>query len=75
MATVAGLLLSPFAAAAGLFKQPKAAAPRPTPTQDQAAMRAERQDVLAKRKGAAANLLTGALGAESKTGGKSSLGL
>lgn len=74
MASVGRMLLSPLATFAGLLKKPKAPVARPTATTDQAAMKAERQDVLARRNGAFSNMLTGAMGAESSAGGKRALG-
>ena len=60
-----------------LFGSKKPAAPAPTiqARADTAAEAADKRDVLSKRRGAAANQLTGKLGAESKAGKKSSLGM
>lgn len=63
---VAGLLLG--------RKKPKPPAPVLQPRQDTAAEAAANRDMISKRRGAAANQLTGKLGAESSAG-KTSLGL
>lgn len=63
--------------AAGLLlgrKKPKAPAPTIQPRTDTAAEAAAQRDLISKRRGAAANQLTGRLGAESSAG-KTSLGL
>lgn len=54
--------------------QPKAPTPLPQPTVDQAAQRAAQQDVLSARRGAGADMLLGAAGAESTQGKKTALG-
>jgi hypothetical protein len=59
-----------------LFGKPKAKAQAPiqTPQRNDAAEAAAKRDVVSRRKGVAANLILGAGGAESSTGGKSTLG-
>lgn len=49
-------------------KKPKAPAPQLQPRQDSAAEAAANRDLLSRRRGAAANQLTGKLGAESSAG-------
>lgn len=49
-------------------------APLPTPTRDDAAAEADRRLELARRRGGAADVLTGAYGAEATAGAKTTLG-
>tara|TARA_R100001129_G_scaffold136664_3_gene98056 strand:+ start:596 stop:814 length:219 start_codon:yes stop_codon:yes gene_type:complete len=67
-------LLSPVAGVLFGRKKPKPSAPVLQPRVDTAAEAAQNRDLLSKRKGAAANQLTGKMGAESGTG-KTNLGL
>lgn len=70
-------LLSPVIGVASALlgkKKPKAPAPPLQPRTDTAAEAAAQRDLISKRRGAAANQLTGKLGAESSAG-KKSLGL
>lgn len=55
-------------------KKPKVPDPVPQATRNEAAEEALKRDRVAKRRGAAANLLLGAAGAESSAGKKTSLG-
>lgn len=56
-------------------KQPKIPGAQPTVTRDDAIAAMAQQDELAKRRGGAADIITGSGGAEaSGTGGKSTLG-
>lgn len=57
-----------------LTKKPAIPKQLKRPTQNKSAENAAKRDVLSKRRGAAANLLTGSSGAESSTGGKTALG-
>jgi hypothetical protein len=74
--------MGPIAAVGGLvsgllFGKPKAPAqPAPTlaPRRDEAREAADLRDRVSKRRGVAANLILGAGGAESSTGGKNALG-
>lgn len=72
-------VVSGIGAAAGLFgalfqKKPKTPAPVLAPQRDVATDLADQQDLQAKRRGAAANLLLGSKGAESSAGTKTALG-
>lgn len=72
-----GAVFSPLLSAVGLFKKPKvpkAMAPQPIATRDDARSEAERRLELARRRGGAADMATGAYGAEAPAGGKSTLG-
>lgn len=73
MSKVGKFLLSPLAAAVGLFKKPKLPAPAPAPTRDDVAREAIRDDELRKRRGGAADMLTGAGGAEAAATGVKTL--
>lgn len=68
MSGVAKVIASPFAAVTGMFKKPKmpkVQQPLPVPTRDDARIRRETNDELRRRRGSAANFLTGGLaGAE-----------
>lgn len=60
-----------------LFKKPKIPSPGPAPkpvTRDDARESAERDDELRRRRGGAADILTGTGGAEAGSGGKTTLG-
>jgi hypothetical protein len=72
MGGVAKVLISPFAAALGAFKKPKAATP--TPVASATPRRSAVLDALQSRRGTLANNRTGEGGAESATGKKSALG-
>ena len=67
------LSLSPLAHAVGLFKKPKVAAPAPVATRDDAVRAAMKDDELRKRRGGAADILTGASGAEAAAPGVKNL--
>lgn len=72
-----GWLVSPLASALGLFKKPKAAAaPLPTAQPDDARAEADRADALRRRRGGAADMVTGLGGTEAGAGatGKTTLG-
>lgn len=75
---VAKFLFSPLLSVVGaLTKKPKPQvqpAPLPTPTRDDARSEAERRLELARRRGGAADIVTGAYGAEAPAGGKTTLG-
>lgn len=58
----------------GKKKKQEAQTPVPTPTRNMAAEAAARSDLLAKRRGAVANLMLGASGAEANVGGGTKLG-
>lgn len=73
MSGVAKALISPLGAAVGLFKKPKLPAPAPAPTRDDAARAAMKEDNLRKRRGGAADILTGAGGAEAAATGVKTL--
>lgn len=65
MKSVFGAFLSPVAAALGVFKKPKAAAAPMAPAARDDTLRAiAQEDALSKRRGGAADILTGAGGAE-----------
>lgn len=75
MAALSGLIFGGVGGAiASLFSKPKAPTPQPVPTRDMATEEAMKRDTVARRRGAAANALLGASGAESGTGGKTALG-
>lgn len=75
MSKVAKALISPLGAVVGLFKKPKLPAPAPMPTRDDAARAAMKEDNLRKRRGGAADILTGTGGAEAAaTGAKTLVG-
>jgi hypothetical protein len=59
-----GALISPVASALGLFKKPKINSPLPAATRDDTLRAIGQEDALAKRRGGAADILTGAGGAE-----------
>lgn len=69
-------LISPIMAATGLLKKPKKQEPlvMPTPNRNMAAEAAAQNDILARRKGVAANALLGSQGQEAGTRGKTQLG-
>jgi hypothetical protein len=73
MSKVAKFLLSPVAAVVGLGKKPKLPAPTPAPTRDDYVRAALKDDPLRKRRGGAADILTGAGGAEAAAAGVKSL--
>lgn len=75
IAGIAASLISPALSLLGVG-QKKLPAPvaTPTPQRDVASQIVAQQDLQAKRRGAAANLLLGAGGAESSTGNKTTLG-
>lgn len=73
MSKVGKFLFSPIAAAVGLFKKPKIPAPAPAPTRDDVARQAIKEDALRKRRGGAADILTGAGGAEAAAPGVKTL--
>lgn len=60
-------------AAKALTKKPKAIAPTPQPTRIEARERAERNDILSRRRGTGANRKTGFGAGEAFTGPKRSL--
>jgi hypothetical protein len=71
-----GWVVSPLLSALGVFKGPKMKAPGPNkiPTRDDARDQADRVTELARRRGGAADIVTGAYGAEAGAGGKTTLG-
>lgn len=71
-----GFLVSPLLSAIGVFKPktPKIPSPTPIPTRDDARDAADRATELARRRGGAADIVTGAYGAEAGAGGKTTLG-
>lgn len=73
MAKVAKALISPLGAVVGLFKKPKLPKPVPVPTRDDVAREAIKEDNLRKRRGGAADMLTGAGGAEAAATGVKTL--
>lgn len=56
--------ISPAATALGLFKKPKAPKALPAPGRDDTLRSIAQEDALAKRRGGAADILTGVGGAE-----------
>jgi hypothetical protein len=65
MQSVVGAFLSPVASALGVFKKPKAAKPtQAAAARDDTLRSIAQEDALAKRRGGAADILTGAGGAE-----------
>lgn len=56
--------ISPVATALGLFKKPKIPSALPTATRDDTLRSIAQEDALSKRRGGAADILTGAGGAE-----------
>jgi hypothetical protein len=75
----AKFLFSPILAIAGVGKSSKKPAaqqpaPLPTATRDDAQTEVERRLELARRRGGAADVLTGSNGAEAGAGGKTTLG-
>lgn len=65
MAKLGKVLLSPLGAAVGLFKKPKdPPKPLPTVSRDDVISGIARDDMLRRRRGGAADMLTGATGAE-----------
>jgi len=73
----AAWLVSPLLAATGLIgkkKKEEAARPLPIASRDTAREEADRRDELRRRRGGAADIVTGAMGAEAGAGGKQSLG-
>jgi hypothetical protein len=73
MSKFANALISPLGAAVGLFKKPKIPAPVAAPTRDDVAREAIKEDNLRKRRGGAADMLTGAGGAEAAATGVKTL--
>jgi hypothetical protein len=73
---IIGMVASPLLSALGLFKQkkPNVPQPSPVPTRDDAQDQANRQTELTRRRGGAADMATGAYGAEAGAGGKTTLG-
>jgi hypothetical protein len=74
---VIGMIASPLLSALGIFKQksPHVPQPSPVPTRDDAAAQADRITELTRRRGGAADMMTGAYGAEAVGGtGKTTLG-
>lgn len=59
-----GTLISPIGSALGLFKKSKTPSPLPVATRDDTLRAISGEDALAKRRGGAADILTGAGGAE-----------
>lgn len=74
--SVVGKVLKSVGGVAGMLlgKKPKAPAALMQPTIDQAARDAQSRDLLSKRRGAGANAILGAKGAESSAG-KTRLGM
>lgn len=73
MSKFAQALISPLGAVVGLFKKPKIPAPTAMPTRDDAARAAMKEDSLRKRRGGAADILTGDGGAEAAATGVKTL--
>ncbi len=72
---IVGSIFSPVLSALGLVsKAPKLPSPAPTPTRDDARAQIAASDALRKRRGGAADTLTGSGGAEAGAGGKDTLG-
>lgn len=71
-----GWAVSPLLSALGVFKSksPKIPGPVPVPTRDDARTEADQRTELARRRGGAADVVTGAYGAEAGPGGKTTLG-
>jgi hypothetical protein len=61
---VGKVLVSPLAAAAGLFNKPKAPAPTPVATRDDVLARRAAEDRISRRRGGLVDLMTGTGGAE-----------
>jgi len=76
MQQVEGAIAAPFKLLGIVPKAPKLPAPLPTPTFDDAAAKTATSDELARRRGGAADVITGAGGAEASAGstGKALLG-
>jgi hypothetical protein len=68
------LLAIGSALSGGKKSTPQQPAPLPTPTRDDAAADADKRLELARRRGGAADILTGSYGAEAGQGGKTTLG-
>lgn len=73
-ALIVSAVAATAASGASMLSKPKVPKPTPQPTPNAAAEDALKRDQLARRRGPAANLLLGALGAESSAGKKTSLG-
>jgi hypothetical protein len=72
---IIGAVVSPILSVLGLTpKAPKMPAPTPTATRDDARAQIASGDALKKRRGGAADMLSGAGGAEAGGGGKDTLG-
>lgn len=73
---IIGMVASPLLSALGLFKQksPHVPQPSPIPTRDDAMDAANKATDLARRRGGAADMVTGAYGAEAGPGAKTTLG-
>lgn len=75
MQAVESVVAAPFKLLGLVPKAPKLPAPLPAPTTDDAAAQTNMQDELARRRGGAADVITGAGGAEASGGtGKALLG-
>lgn len=67
MKVIGGILSAPFKAV-GLLKKPKIPSPLPTATRDDALRAIAQEDARGKRRGGAADIITGASGAEAGPG-------